>query len=149
MTDEDTDKVLAQRAERIAALESERDSLRMGSLAHMDQLARQAGRIDELEAECDRLQALVDGALGPRSPAAASLASLVERVAKGRAKFPGNRFMLPALMEEVGELARALLQRKGPEEVRAEALDTAAVALRIFEEGDATFDDISDEESKP
>lgn len=103
----------------------------------------------ELEADAVRLQALVGGASGPRGPAAASLTALMERVAKGRAKFPGNRFMLAALTEEVGELARALLQRKGPEEVRAEALDVAVVAIRIFEEGDATFDDITDEESKP
>lgn len=82
------------------------------------------------------------------APEAASLTILADRVARGRAKFPGNRFMLAALTEEVGELARALLQRKGPE-VRAEALDVAVVALRIYEEGDATFDDITDEEAKP
>lgn len=82
-------------------------------------------------------------------PKRASLASLAEKVARGRAKFPGRRFMLAALMEEAGELARALLQRKGQDEVRAEALDVAVVALRIYEEGDATFDDITEDEALP
>lgn len=76
-------------------------------------------------------------------------ADLCNAIACGRAKFPGNRFMLAALTEEVGELARALLQRKGQDATRTEALDVAAVALRIALEGDATFDDITQEESKP
>lgn len=67
---------------------------------------------------------------------------------KARAKFPRNRLLLAALTEEVGELAKALLQRQGRVAVQAEALQVAVVALRIYEEGDATFADVSDEEAQ-
>jgi hypothetical protein len=70
-------------------------------------------------------------------------------LAKARTKFPGNRFLLAALTEEVGELAQQLLQRGHPSNVFKEAIQVACVALRIAAEGDATFDDITAEESKP
>lgn len=66
-----------------------------------------------------------------------------------RTKFPGTRFLTVALMEEVGELAKALLQKKPPEEWMGEALQVACVAIRIYEEGDASFEDLTDEEAKP
>lgn len=69
-------------------------------------------------------------------------------IVRARVKFPGNRFLLAALTEEVGELARALLQRK-PDDAWREALQVACVAMRIFEEGDATFADVTDAEAKP
>lgn len=72
-----------------------------------------------------------------------------EEVQRARTKFPGNRLLLAALMEEVGELARAYLQREGHERVRKEAIQVACVALRIAEEGDATFANVSDAEAKP
>lgn len=78
-----------------------------------------------------------------------STADLSAEVQRARAKFPGNRLLLAALTEEVGELARAYLQREGRERVRREALQVACVAMRIFEEGDATFDDVTDQEAKP
>ena len=83
------------------------------------------------------------------APIPRTIFALAEEVARARAKFPGNRFMLAALTEEVGELARALLQRQGADRVRAEALQVACVAIRIFEEGDSSFDDVSDCEAKP
>lgn len=88
----------------------------------------------------------LDGAARPERE---TLAALSDEVKRTRAKFPGNRFMLAALTEEVGEVARALLQRKGSAEVRREAIQVAAVALRIVEEGDASFDDITNAEAKP
>lgn len=72
-----------------------------------------------------------------------------EEMDRARAKVPGNRFMLAALTEEVGELARALLQSRSREEVQAEAIQVACVALRIVEEGDATFSDVTPEEALP
>lgn len=64
----------------------------------------------------------------------------VEReVARSREKFPGNRKMLAALDEEVGELARALLDND-PAQRRLEAVQVAATAIRIAEEGDADLD---------
>jgi NTP pyrophosphatase (non-canonical NTP hydrolase) len=71
---------------------------------------------------------------------AATVDALQEEMARSRAKFPGNRHMLAALLEEAGEVARALLQDQGANRVREEALQVAATALRIYEEGDAAFD---------
>ena len=78
-----------------------------------------------------------------------TLLYLDSELAAGRRKFVGNRFLLTAATEELGELAKALLQREGRERVRAKALQLAVVALRIYEEGDASHSDITAEESKP
>lgn len=78
-----------------------------------------------------------------------SLVALQAEVLAGRDKFPRNRLMLAGLTEEVGELAKALLQRQGRDQIQREALQVAAVAMRIYEEGDATFADVSDEEAQP
>lgn len=80
---------------------------------------------------------------------ASTLAALDTEVGRARGKFPGNRFLLAALTEEVGELASAILQRQGPDEVRKEALQVACVALRILEEGDSAFSDVTDAEALP
>lgn len=79
----------------------------------------------------------------------ASLIALRDEVARAREKFPGSRFLLSALMEETGELAQAFLQRLPQEERRREALQVACVAMRIYEEGDPIYDELTDEESKP
>lgn len=76
-----------------------------------------------------------------------TVAKLNDEIRRARRKFPGNRFLLAALTEEVGELAQALLQNKSREDVEKEALQVACVALRILEEGDASFADIGPEES--
>jgi NTP pyrophosphatase (non-canonical NTP hydrolase) len=71
---------------------------------------------------------------------------LQREVASARKKFPGNRFLLTALMEEVGELAQAILQ-KNPG-WRKEALQCACVAMRIFAEGDPAYNDLTEDEAK-
>src|SRR5512143_602236 len=71
------------------------------------------------------------------TPSHLTLAAVAAEVQRGRAKFPGNRFMLAALAEEIGELAEAMV--KGDRgAIHLEAIQVAAVALRIAEEGDAT-----------
>ncbi len=60
-------------------------------------------------------------------------------VARARRKFPSNSHMLAALVEEVGEVAKALLDGEGRDRVRAEALHVACVAMRMYEEGDADY----------
>jgi NTP pyrophosphatase (non-canonical NTP hydrolase) len=74
---------------------------------------------------------------------------LAHEVVRARGKFQTNRFLLAALTEEVGELAQALLQRQPRERIEREALQVAVVAMRIYEEGDATFADVTDEEAQP
>ncbi len=78
-----------------------------------------------------------------------TLIALDDELIHARKKFPGNRHLLAACLEELGEVARALLQRQGADRVRKEALQVAVVALRIYEEGDASFSDVTDEEAKP
>ena len=88
----------------------------------------------------------------PDSLHIATVRELDEEVERARTKFPKNAFLLAALTEEVGELARALLQRKtgtGKGSIKAEALQVACVALRIYEEGDATFANLTDEQAQP
>ena len=82
-------------------------------------------------------------------PDGLTLQAVGAEVIKARLKFPGNRHMLAALTEEVGELAQALLQGKPRDEIEREAIQVACVALRIIEEGDASFSDLSPEEQKP
>jgi NTP pyrophosphatase (non-canonical NTP hydrolase) len=61
-----------------------------------------------------------------------------------RGQFPGSTHMLAALMEEVGELAQALMEhdRDGSQttqEVLREAVQVAAMAIRVAAEGDENF----------
>lgn len=58
---------------------------------------------------------------------------------RARAKFPGARHQCVALVEEVGEVARALLDGEGSERIWAECVQVAAMAQRIAEEGDLDF----------
>lgn len=75
-----------------------------------------------------------------QGPSTGTLLKLSAEIELARAKFPNNEHLLAALVEEVGELAEAYLKKKPTSEVRAEALQVACVALRIYEEGDASFD---------
>lgn len=71
------------------------------------------------------------------TPSPMTLAAVAAEVQRGRKKFPGNRFMLAALAEEIGELAEAM-SKGDADGIHREAIQVAAVALRIAEEGDAT-----------
>ena len=62
----------------------------------------------------------------------------VEReLRRARAKFPGDRIMCIALLEEVGELAKAMLDESA-ENVRKEAVQVATMAARIALDGDGS-----------
>lgn len=50
---------------------------------------------------------------------------------------------LAALMEEVGELAQAMLQQKPYAERYSEAVQVAVMAMRCALEGDPQFDEVS------
>lgn len=67
------------------------------------------------------------------------IADLIGEVGRARGLFPSPAGLLAALTEEVGELAKAILD-ESPERVRAEAIQVAAVALRIAAEGDPSLD---------
>lgn len=61
-----------------------------------------------------------------------------------RAAFPGNTHMLCALVEEVGEVAKAMMEHDRKEgtsvqEVLREAVQVASMAIRVAVEGDENF----------
>lgn len=63
---------------------------------------------------------------------------------RARSKFPENLFLLPALVEEVGEAAKALMEHSRDEDVsnediRKELIQVATVAIRLTTEGDPDF----------
>lgn len=60
-----------------------------------------------------------------------------------------RRFTMPnpnlaCLMEEVGELARAMLEKKGQEAIFQEAVQVAAMAMRCALQGDPQFMEAKD-----
>ena len=72
------------------------------------------------------------------------LNAIVEEAKKARAKWPDSVHSVAALTEEVGELAKAILQHKyekqDPHKVWREAVQVAFMAMRVATEGDSTFD---------
>lgn len=75
----------------------------------------------------------------PTYPTLETMNAIAEEVLEARRKFPTNEHRLAALTEEVGELAKALLEGKRFPECRKEAMQVAAMAIRFMEEGDADF----------
>jgi hypothetical protein len=77
-----------------------------------------------------------EGPCTKRWPSPITVHDLIREIDRARAKFPGNRFLLAALMEELGELAEAMVDGTR-EEAYKEAIQVACVALRIAEEEDS------------
>ena len=65
------------------------------------------------------------------------LAEVRAEIARARSKFPNNDLTTIALTEEVGELAKALLDESA-DRVRSEAVQVAAMAARVAIDGDAS-----------
>lgn len=65
------------------------------------------------------------------------LAEVLDEVLRARAKFPGDRVMGLALAEEFGELVKAVLD-ESPDRVRREAVQTAAMCVRLVLDGDGS-----------
>lgn len=100
-----------------------------------DQMCEEPMRENPIQREVDRLR----NEFCDRLPRQRNLDEICAEVGRARTKFPDNQKLLAALMEEVGELAAAMLQRKDPAAVRKEAIQVAAVAVRLIEEGDSDF----------
>ena len=85
-------------------------------------------------------------------PDEAFVNDLLAEVSRARARFPAaSNPTLAALTEEVGELAKALLHiREGKSttwwDVYDEAIQVAAMALRVATEGDAILGVVPNEE---
>ena len=70
-------------------------------------------------------------------------ADIRQEIEDTRQKFPGNHHKLAVLSEEVGELAQAMLQHEYDGQpainVYREAVQVAAMAIRVAIEGDHSF----------
>jgi hypothetical protein len=67
-----------------------------------------------------------------------TMARIEDELQDARGKFPTSTHLTVALMEEVGEMSRNILEGDW-ELARREAVQVAAVAIRIIEEGDSDF----------
>ena len=67
------------------------------------------------------------------------LDNIQTELARARLKFPNPQGSMTALTEEVGELAKAILDEPW-ERVIAEATQVAVMAIRVATEGDPTLD---------
>lgn len=63
---------------------------------------------------------------------------IIREVLSARAKFPDSTASMTALTEEVGELAKAMLEEPW-QRVVAEAVQVAAMAIRVATEGDSAL----------
>src|SRR5690606_13902516 len=64
---------------------------------------------------------------------------ILAELRRAREKFPGNNVMTLALVEEVGELAKATFE-ESRDRVRQEAIQVAVMAMRVVLDGDQTLD---------
>jgi len=72
-----------------------------------------------------------------RSPVDAFLADVAAEIERARTKFPGDNLTTIALMEEVGEVAKAALD-ESPDALRKEAVQVACMAARLVLDGDGS-----------
>lgn len=72
-----------------------------------------------------------------------ALNDLADEIGRARRKFPGSEHTYATLLEELGELANALLEHKyghaPSRNIRAEALQVACMAVRVGTEGDTSY----------
>lgn len=68
-------------------------------------------------------------------------ADIAVELVRARTQFPGNAVMGLALLEEAGELSRALREESAAR-VREEAIQVAVMAIRIVLDGDSSVDTV-------
>lgn len=74
----------------------------------------------------------------PRKTDVDFVALVLNEVEFARRKFPSNKVLFAALVEEVGEVAKAL-QDETRERLISELVQVAAMALRLAVEGDPAY----------
>jgi len=75
----------------------------------------------------------------PEGEARALADEILRELVRARTKFPGDNVTMLALMEEVGELAKASFE-ESRDRVRKEAVQVATMAMRVVLDGDSTLD---------
>lgn len=102
-----------------------------GQMANSTAFAERAGNTKEMTVMT-----------APQTESDSRIDALLEeiRVELGRArqKFPGDDVTMLALMEEVGELAKATFEEPSAN-VRSEAVQVAVMAIRVALDGDGTL----------
>ena len=73
------------------------------------------------------------------SSTACFIAEFIKHLEYARYKFPGKNLTLVALMEEVGELAKACMDESFPQ-VNLEAIQVATMAARVWLDGDHSIE---------
>lgn len=73
-------------------------------------------------------------------PEQTTMIAIAASVFAARQKHPGTDRMFAALIEEVGEVGKAIVERMERGEVDRELLQTIAVCVRMIEEGDKSHD---------
>lgn len=68
-----------------------------------------------------------------------TLKLITEELINAREKFPSSSLCMIALMEEVGDLAKAILSESRMS-IKIEAVQVAVMAIRVLEEGDPSTD---------
>lgn len=82
------------------------------------------------------------------SPSHQTVGDVASEVVRAREKFPDSKHLLAALLEEAGELAKAMLEGETNEAIRKEAIQVACVAIRIAEEGDTDYPSVHPSEDR-
>jgi NTP pyrophosphatase (non-canonical NTP hydrolase) len=69
------------------------------------------------------------------------LLKIKNELKSARTKFPGDRVTMIALVEEVGELAKALMDEPSSN-IEKEAIQVAVMAIRVALDGDSSVRDL-------
>jgi len=72
------------------------------------------------------------------------LGEIRDELTRAREKFPGDRVTFTALVEEVGELAKAFLDEP-QDRIREEAVQVAVMAIRCVLDGDSSYNKLRQE----
>lgn len=109
--------------------------------AYIDEPEDTAKMFAKMMNEAEQLQVFTNATDGDGVKARTSelLADIVSELGNARAKFPGDNVTFAALVEEVGELAKATFEEPR-ENVRKEAVQVAVMAMRMVLDGDHTYE---------
>lgn len=92
--------------------------------------------LEEKDRRIAELERAIEMPMRAGAPTTSTISSVIGEVISARMKFPGSQDRFLAMCEEHGEVAKAILEGEPFEIVRDEAMQVAATAIRLMEEGD-------------